>query len=402
MRAAIILAVLLAATPAAAQQAQPTEMDSYRVPGWSFTPGFVFGVVRDTNVALADAPADIGRTESDSLFTINPFGTLEYVGRRTEFSGGYRGFVRRYQEVEGLNSYDQRLFVSLRRLATKRLTFFLRNEFNEVPTTDEVEVNGVPFRRIGAQTNTFSASAEARLSKFTTMNVRYENTWVQFDREEQTLEDDLRLLRGGFLNGIRADVRHGLNERMSVGAEYGLRLASMNDGLRELTFQDVGGVLHYDLGPQTELFAAGGMSFLRDRTLGNDRSGPYVRAAIAHATQHVLVGANYERTFLPAFGFGGSSTSQEVRGWVHMPIPRNRMYWQGSVSWRQSDPLEDTLSLDLDTILIRSTVGYALTRWLRGEGFYAFTRQDSRVTGGEINRHRAGAQLVISQPMRLR
>ena len=44
----------------------------------------------------------------------------------------------------------------------------------------------------------------------------------------------------------------------------------------------------------------------------------------------------------------------------------------------------------------------ALARWLRLEGFYAFTRQDSQVTGGEIHRHRTGVQIVISQPVRIR
>jgi hypothetical protein len=51
--------------------------------------------------------------------------------------------------------------------------------------------------------------------------------------------------------------------------------------------------------------------------------------------------------------------------------------------------------------VIRTTVGYSATRYLRVEGFYAFTRQDSRVAGGKVNRNRAGAQVVISQPMRI-
>ena len=57
--------------------------------------------------------------------------------------------------------------------------------------------------------------------------------------------------------------------------------------------------------------------------------------------------------------------------------------------------------LQLDTIWLRSTVGYSVSRWLRLEGFHMFTRQDSQVTGGEINRHRIGAQVVVSQPVRI-
>ncbi len=84
-----------------------------------------------------------------------------------------------------------------------------------------------------------------------------------------------------------------------------------------------------------------------------------------------------------------------------MPFPRNRLYVNGSAAWRRSNPFVAS-DLRLDTIWLRSTVGYGLTRWLRLEGYYAFTRQDSQVTGGEINRQRAGVQVVISQPMRIR
>jgi hypothetical protein len=111
------------------------------------------------------------------------------------------------------------------------------------------------------------------------------------------------------------------------------------------------------------------------------------------------VGASYERQYVPSFGFGGSSNSQELRGYVVMPL-RPGLYTQGSAAWRRMTPFE-TNTLELDTIWIRSTLGYAAARWARVELLYTFTRQDSIVTGGEVNRHRVGVQFVISQPMRL-
>ena len=63
-------------------------------------------------------------------------------------------------------------------------------------------------------------------------------------------------------------------------------------------------------------------------------------------------------------------------------------------------PFENS-ALQLDTIWIRSTLGYAAARWARMELLYTFTRQDSIVTGGEVSRHRIGAQFVLSQPMRI-
>ena len=70
------------------------------------------------------------------------------------------------------------------------------------------------------------------------------------------------------------------------------------------------------------------------------------------------VAAAFERMFVPSFGFGGSSQSQQVRGSIHMPLNRNRMYIQGAASWQRSEPF--VLSeLELDTILLRSTLGYS-------------------------------------------
>jgi hypothetical protein len=104
--------------------------------------------------------------------------------------------------------------------------------------------------------------------------------------------------------------------------------------------------------------------------------------------------------YVPSFSFGGSTQSQELRGFVRMPFDKNRLYVQGSAAWRRNDPFIAN-ELQLDTIWIRSTLGYSAARWLRLEGFHAFTRQDSIVTGGEINRHRLGVQAVVSQPVRI-
>jgi hypothetical protein len=84
-----------------------------------------------------------------------------------------------------------------------------------------------------------------------------------------------------------------------------------------------------------------------------------------------------------------------------MPIARNRFYVQASGAWHRSDPFV-VEELALDTVRVQTTLGYSAARWLRVEAFHAYTRQDSQVTGGEIDRHRAGGQIVISQPMRIR
>jgi hypothetical protein len=386
-------AVLILTVPATAQERQ-SEFESLRVPGWTFVPGLVVGAIYDNNIGLATAPADTGRTDADQMLLASPFGQLEYFGRRTEFRTGYSGSIRRFVDVEELNSFDHRLLASLRRTVTRRLSFDLQNSFSDVPTTDEVELNGVPFSRNGSKSNAFSSAIEGRLSRYSDLAVRYENTWVDFDRDET-------FLTGGWVNSAGIEWRRRLSERSALGAEYGVSFADLNRGAQEMTFHNVGATFRHTLSQHTTMTLAGGAARVEGPLPGESHNGPYVRGSITHSGDRRTVGASFERRFVPSFGFGGSNASQEIRGFVRMPVTRNRMYVQGTAAWRRSDPLI-VGELKLDTIWIRSTVGYAIAQWLRTEGFYNYTRQDSEVTGGEIDRHRVGVQVVVSKPMRIR
>ena len=122
-----VVCMLLAAAPAAAQGSG--EFDSYRIPGWSFTPSLALGAIYDTNVALTSPRADQRRTQGDTLFSLMPAGQLELIRPRTDFSIAYRGFLRRYMDVDGLNSFDQRGEMSLTHMVTRRLTLSARDNF---------------------------------------------------------------------------------------------------------------------------------------------------------------------------------------------------------------------------------------------------------------------------------
>jgi hypothetical protein len=393
MATGLLAAALWAAPTAAQQQEQSTEFQSFRIPGWSFTPSVAIGVVRDSNVALSAPRASLGDTQGDTLVNVVPGGQLEFLGKRADFSANYRGFLRRYMEVDGLDGFDQRASLSFRRAMSRRWSLFVRDSYVDSPTTDEVEVNGVPFRRTGSRMNTLAAGSDFRLTKFTTLSTRYDSTWVTFDRPDA-------FLTGGWIQGIRGEIDRQLSERVSVGGQYGYRTASLDEGNRDLSFQDAGGVLRFALGPHTRATAEAGVATLNDRTKSDSRSGPYMRLGIAHVLEYATVGGGYERQYVPSFGFGGASSSQELRGYVLMPLGRQRLYVQGSGAWRRTMPFESE-SLQLDTIWLRSTLGYAATRWSRLEALYTYTRQDSIITGGEVGRHRVGVQFVISQPMRI-
>lgn len=370
---------------------------SWRLPGWTFLPGVTIGTFFDSNVALADAPATTGRTESDRLVQLQPSGRIEYRSPRTAFSTGYRGYLRRYVEADQLNGFDQRMTASIRHRVTRFVTVAAANQFHEVPSTDEVVLNGVPFSRTGTRTNTFSGGVTARLSRSMDAAAEYEHTWVTFDPSA----DAQTFLAGGVVHGIRGSLSRRVSTRLTAGGEYAVRFASLNEGTREMFFQDAGATVSYALGPRTTLSGAGGVSLLRDRTLDDNRTGPFIRAGIVHDIEWILVGANYQRSLVPAFGFGGSSSNQALSGFVRMPLASNRAYVQASLAWRRSDPFVET-DLASDRIWARTTIGYAVQRWLRVEGFHAYSRQDSIVTGGEIDRHRVGIQTVLAQPVRIR
>ena len=81
---------------------------------------------------------------------------------------------------------------------------------------------------------------------------------------------------------------------------------------------------------------------------------------------------------MPSLAFGGTNQSQELHGYVQMPLARNRFYVQESAAWRRTDPFV-AAELPLDSIWIDTVGGYALERWLRLEGYYVFTRQETRL-----------------------
>jgi hypothetical protein len=392
--AALVAAVTLGGATAALAQAQ-AELEGTQIAGWTFTPGVIASAVFDDNVGLAATFPTRPDTRGDQLFVIEPFGQFEFNGPRTTFESSYRGYLRHYADLDELDGYDQRAYASLRHRQTRRVTLFMTETLMKVPSTDELELDGVAFSRTGSRNNTLAAGIESRLTRHMDLNVRYDFTWVDFDAN-----DAITGLRDGFINGARAQLARHLNDRSALGVEYGVRFAELDHGTRNLTFQDVGATFNYTTGPHTSVDTAAGISHLTDRNHTISRTGPYVRAGIAHHMERATVGASFSRAFVPTFGFGGAGRSVAFHAYIRMPIRRNRLYVQQSVSWRRTDPLVATV-FPLDSWWLHSTAGYGLSRWMRVEGFYSYSRQDSKVAGGLVNRQRVGAQIVLAQPMRL-
>ena len=387
--AALLALAALGATPVAAQE-HPQEFQGWTLPGWSFTPSLGLSALWDSNIAMAaEGPAN----PDDRVVVVRPQGQLDFRSPRTEFVAGYGGDVHRYMTSDALNSFDQRAYVSVRHAVTPRLNLYVRNYFDDVSTTDEIDLNGVPFSRFGAQTNTLAAGADLRATKLSDARVQYENTWVDFDSPATSF-------RSGVINAVRGEYTARLSERTRVGPQYRVRQSNLNDGARVLWFHDIAGSLQQRVSPLVNVSLAAGYSLVRDPIEAGNRGGLFLRAGVDRGTEYANIGVSYERSFAPSFGFGGSSSSHDLRGHVFMPFTRNRLYLNASGGWRRTNPLIRE-ELVLDTFIVDTSVGYGVTRWARVEGFHRFSRQDSEVTGGEVNRHRVGVQVVISQPMRI-
>jgi hypothetical protein len=385
-----------AALPAAAQQ--PSEVQSWAIPGWTFTPGVTIGTLFDSNVAIA-GPDVNGNTASDTMLQIEPFGQLEFRSARTTFSSGYHGSLYRYFDLHELNAADHRAYVEWREQLTRRVLLFVNENFQQVASTDRLQLNDLPFQRLGANHNAASGGVEARLTKTLDLAVRYENGWVKFERFEP---NDPRT--GGIVHGARADLTHRFSERLSFGGTYNLRRSNMNQGTRQQMFYEAGGLLRYVVAHGTSLEVAAGLSHLNDINRDFSQNGSFVEGSLTHRAERATFGAEYDRDYKPSFGFGGPTQNDEVSGYIRMPLSRNRLYVQESASWLRARPFDplDVLDVERRSTWINSTLGYALQRWVRLEGYWAFTRQDTRRAGGQINRNVIGAQVSISEPVRIR
>ena len=397
-RSGLVLVALVSVLAAAPAAQQPSEIQSWSIPGWTFTPGITIGTLFDTNVAIA-GPDVNGDTASDTMLQMEPFGQLEFRSPRTTFSSGYRGSLHRYFDLSALNGNDHRAYVDLRERLTRRVLLFVTNDYQQVATTDRLELNDLPFQRLGARHNAATGGVEARLTKSLDLAVRYENGWVRFERTDPA---DPRT--GGMVHGVRSDLTHRFTERLSFGGTYALRRSNMNEGTRQQTFQEAGGVLRYSVAQRTTVEVAGGLSHLNDASRSLSQTGSFVEGEVSHRAQRASLGAKYNRGYRASFGFGGATQNDQVSGYIRMPLSRNRLYVQESASWLRSRPLDpvDVLTFERRSTWINSTVGYALQRWVRLEGYWSFSRQDTPRPGGLINRHIIGAQIAISEPVRIR
>jgi hypothetical protein len=386
------------AAPVAAQTSNfgpfPPDATERRAPGWTFTPALVLSSSWDDNVLLrgqGDSPV------SDVTNVVNPRASMSLNGRYTQIDASYDGAFLLYRQFNTLNSYDQRASLSVRRLVTPHVALFVSDSLTVAPTTEAVELVGLPFVRTGSRIDDARGGVEVTLSPRTSFTASYTFQWVRFDQRA----DLAAQLLGGHSQGGTASWRHALTARTALIADYDLQRATVIQGADSFNVQTGSVGIEQRLSDLVQVFGAIGVSRLGLNAFGPPRTGPAWRLGVLRQFRGAAgVDVTYSRSFVPSYGFGGTVQNEELVGRLRVPLAR-RVGSQASVSWRSNQPLVSA-DPNLKSLWIEANVGYAMRPWLRLEGFYANARQTIDRPGGRLNDNRVGLQIVTSNPLRVR
>jgi hypothetical protein len=393
-RLALTLALCAIAVPAAAQPA-PWSPERTTA-GWVFTPSFVFGVLSDSNPTTRN---DGALVQDEMVTLVNPRTEFDFNGRRAKFAAGYSGTLERYQELRELTRYDQRGRIDARYQMTPRLLFQTRHSFAMVPTTDQLDLEGIPFTRVGSRTLTDAGGFKFDFSPRSNMRTEYVFQWVDFDR--QTEGPDFRFLQGGHSHNPSLEYEYALTRRVKLGGLYMYRYVVIDAGEEIFGTHRAQGVVQAQLTPTTSMYARVGIDHVKLITDDQERSGPSYAAGVTQRIRRAVLSGAFERAFMPTFGFGALTASRTLQASFSMPFASGRASAGASFTYRSNDPvvLSDIL-VKLDSYWTQVNAGYAVARWLRVEGFMTLTQQYSSAQG-DVERTRIGIQFVTSKPVRI-
>jgi hypothetical protein len=238
-----------------------------------------------------------------------------------------------------------------------------------------------------------------------TQSLNYQT--VSFDRPEAAAP----VLRGGRVLESMSTYRHRISERAAVGADYSYRRALVSGDDEPFNYHTTEAALDYELSPQWSFLGAAGVVYLQQTSLTAGRLGPAWRATLEHRRARTTFHIGYVRTFIPAFGFGGTVESQDVGVGFRTPLFHARhVYLDSSGVFRDNQPLTGVISdpatgtveqLPLRSLRVHTIVGWEPQPWMRLEAFYSLVQQTSLRAGGFIDRNRIGFQVVTSKPMRM-
>jgi hypothetical protein len=289
--------------------------------------------------------------------------------------------------------------VNFKRQESARLFWMAQGYADSMPTTEAVMFGGLPYRRTGVKTLDSRSTVEYRLTGRDGLSGSAGYQIVSFDRPETVPG----FLQGGHAFDANATYMHEIDARLSVGANYGIRRASVVNDTVPFILHTVEGAVNYALTPSWSMSALGGIVFLRANSEADAQTGPAVRVALSHHRQSLATRFWYQRAYTPSFAFGGTVASQEAGFGLHTPLFHSRRwYTDQSAYFRDDQPLTDIKQqLPLRSFRTNSIIGWQPGPWVRLEGFYSRTQQSSLRVGGQIYRNRIGVQVITSKPVRI-
>jgi len=389
---ALVLAVLLGIAGNATAQPSPWQPERTTA-GWVFTPGVSLGGLWDSNTTLV---VKGGEQLKEWVGLVNPRGEIGFNGQHTHFDIGYSGSLEAYQTLNELTRYDQLGRLSLRHQASPRLAFTGTSSINLTPTTERLQIASVPFENVGSTLIDNTAGGTYALSQRTSISGSYNLEWISFDRQPTSLST----LQGGHSHTVLGTVTHAISSRASIGGSYSFEHANTGGGFQIVNVQDAIGTITYQFAAHTSVMGGAGLAQLNLPQIGEVQRGPSLHARLTHEFNRTQVEVTYDRSFVPSWNFGGTSTNEELRTSAFFPIT-NRLSVNLGVSYSRNDPIISSGDLlGLNSWWTSSSVGYAAARWLRIEGFFNGSFQDSTARG-EVNRRRIGIQIVTSKPVRI-
>lgn len=388
----------LTAQSADAQSTTEQPQETVR-PGWTFMPSMTFSSGYDDNVLLVGiAPGTAFEEEkpSDFVTALVPGGSLDYFGPRLQLSSGYQGAFAMYRDFGELNSVDQHARARVQYRATRRLTIFLGQTFSTARTTDTVELVGVPFRRIGNWTTVTQAALEHRLTALTTARGGYNLRVVNFDDNA----DEFLSFPGGHEHHFAGSLDHRFTSRLTLGGAYNLRRSVVTGDTATVFVHHSAATAEFRINEPLTLSGNFGIDHLSGDVPTRNRNGTAYGVALRGHFPRIDLTSTYQRSVLPSFGFGGTFQNEEFLTTARAPFARNRGYVQGSFAWRVNDPLVPGPP-GLESTWYSSLVGYAVRPWIRLEGYYSYSHQNTQRAGGIVDRNRVGFQIATSKRMAL-
>jgi predicted porin len=360
--------------------------------GWTVTPSIGYSGSWDDNALMqGNGSTPLG----DFVSVITPRGFVDFNGKKGQFTAGYDGGFVLYRQLKTLNSYDQRGWFSGRRRVAPHVTLFVNNDASAVPTTELAQLIAVPFVRTGTRLDFQRGGVEAAFSKATSLVASADFQWVSFDHSTPAAAS----LQGGHSEGGAVALNHQIDKRITLTADADLQHATLGGG-QTFDVQTFRAGADYKVSNSTHVFGAGGASHLNAATTtAAARTGPAVRLGLAHAFQKVAVDVEYNRSYVPSIGFGGTFQNSETSGRVRVPLGRH-LYATSAVIWRNTDPIE-TNDLPLRSLWVEGNVAYVLTPLVRLEAFYSGTHQTVNRPGGTLDRKTVGFMVITAKSVRI-